>query len=454
MSNFAANRYYKLARILLILLLLTGIYFLSSKGTGVKLGVKLAPADIYFIGDASMCDLALQSSVVSENSLPSYFSSLLSSGLGQQKSVQSLAKIRVDRAYLQRVFAALPDESTVFYRAGLKLQKDSFLMNLLISSLSGLLPFFFDEYTALKSELTKLIQSKKLRVFYLDYTTSRPMEAYTGLVSGMRHVPLVNLMKESGFFYQASIDRRLLLDSGKTLNNIGLHVEAILLYNYCCSQKLFDLQPANTISMAHSLNLTADKQARYQELKALFRQMKAADITNKLAFPSLIIPEILALNTLLQETAQNNNSETVTKEIFYEGVLLERLALLVFQEPTQIISGITRQLQEFNLAKTPIDMDTLTLYYAVLAARLGLVYDFRSDQYERIFQKPFPLLPQQISVLNLNKPFPLELCGRFVQESGFSPEQLSSKEALEYFFSASWNEFLFTLKTPIRCNLM
>jgi hypothetical protein len=418
-------------RIFALLLLCLLLYLFRADRAGEvgaqEFAIPIMPeADLYFAGDSTI--FGLGSSDPDTKSLPACFAAFM-----QLKKtgfrVQKLAQVNGDTQYFQRVFSALPDGAMVVYRGGFEPSGGS--GSIFRRFFSAFLPGWFGTQKRYRSELSRLIKEKGLKVFYLDYANASPMQATVGFVSGMYRVPLLDKMKESGYFWQASIDRRLRFEGGgRGLNDSGYRLEALLLYNFFCDGGFWGLLPGDKLALAQLFDVTKDKKNRYRELKEGFRKMSLAEVEKKLVYPDFAIPEIMALVTLLQH-------EEGSGEVDYaqEEQMLAKLALLVFHEPSHVISGIMEQLTAYvnNPGRAP-DLLRLKLHYAVLAARLGLVWDYRKKQYEQVFNSPFPFKNHQLSVLRLPVPYALEFCGRFRHETGFRAEDLSVREEWLYFF--------------------
>jgi hypothetical protein len=178
--------------------------------------------------------------------------------------------------------------------------------------------------------------------------------------------------------------------------------------------------------------------ARYEELKSRLHQFEAGALSYEISHLNALVLELYSLASLLKYQDSEHQERYVR-----EHEMLSRLLLLIFHEPSQIASFLMSSHNVYSpeeLDKIP-DLSKIELYYAVLSATVDLNQHHWYHVHERVKNSRFPLQIRSVSYLPGLSPYPLELCERFVHESGFSAELLSAHREWEYFFAVPFDFF-------------
>jgi hypothetical protein len=204
-------------------------------------------------------------------------------------------------------------------------------------------------------------------------------------------------------------------------NNLGYLVEAGVLFNYFCDKGLFGLSSRKKLAVEKQefLQLGPDLEERYIRQKAGLKFLGPGNL------PGIIfmLNEVWFLADLLRSLYPQN---TVYAQ---EAQKMEKLMLLVFHD---FRVGHAR-------ARFAPDEDFLRLYEAVMRATLDADSVHWSEVRDIVGSQM--RVTDEISFLPDLTPYPLEKCQRFLQESGYRAEELSSSAEWEYFFTIPYEIF-------------
>lgn len=412
--------------------------YISPKLFSDKLSEK--DVDVYFVGDSTIYGIG--SSSPAQFSLPMQFQELMRKKFPDFKVVNLGVAGSGTEEHLE-LLECLPNKSTVVYRGGtsdnwrkgvsFRYRVFSFefefrtlkMFYMLFSRL-----FSSENHTRLRLlrlRLQKLLDRKKFRIFTLEYTASYPMPAFYSSDKRLTPVPLRSKLKKKGFGDRGFDKKFISKISPAHANDMGYHIEAVLLFNFFCHQNEFGLSMSDVLSFS-DMSEFADLQIdRYQAIKTYLAKRVFEELQDRTSSVSGRLIEALAI----VENLEDQNPSPVYRE---EHRKLDKLLTLFFQAPGHLSQQLISSQSGIKKATTEEDFARLKLYYSVLWTVTNSRTEVWASAHERAFGRPFPLSAASISYLPLLSPYPLEYCQKFIQESGYSPAELSVRDEFEYFF--------------------
>jgi hypothetical protein len=337
------------------------------------------------------------------------------------------------------VLSFLPEGANVIYRGGVSDQwnpgQNAFRFYLagkmrelrVLRMMSLLLRPFFpvdDEQRRrdLHFSLRQMVSENSLNFMVLDYF--EPLLAFDffyELSTDFSFIPLARLLQEQGFSSDGRFKVRFRSVDNNHSNNLGYLVEAGVIFNYFCDRGLFGLSSRKKLAVEKQefLQFGSGLEERYIRQKADLRSLGPESL------PGIIfmLNEVWFLADLLRSLYPQN------KVYVQEVQKMERLMLLVFHD---FRVGHAR-------ARFAPDEDFLRLYEAVMRATLDADSVHWSEVRDIVGSQM--RVTDEISFLPDLAPYPLEKCQRFLQESGYRAEELSSSAEWEYFFTIPYEIF-------------
>jgi len=398
---------------------------------------------IFFVGDSTVFGGGASDEKLF--SLPAQFQKILERA-GSALRVQNLGYPGTTGKEHLEILRLLPDQAKVIMRTGIndswkrhesyKIRIFGQYFELRLLKLSMILWYGWNRdaksetaTSAYYDELTSLAGQKELDLNFVDYFLGEKTFMNSYFQGAKNFIPLAEILKKAGFFDPGGyVSRRFLSFDLIHANDLGYRLQAQAVFNWLARRSKFSLDPQSTLELA--VDEKALNQLRTRLDHWLSRLRKAGREGGEL-FP------------FVMKAAWQVYVATGEKEAYDRYLGLGKLYTYAFLSIFPVTYTLNRQdtmstsvQYQSDQALNSVEINDLFQVIRVLKDRS--THDYVSE-YQQKFKGRVSMERKISDYSGLNPPFPLELCEKFLRETGLAREKISILAQWEQVFGTPFN---------------
>jgi lysophospholipase L1-like esterase len=398
---------------------------------------------IFFVGDSTVFGGGASDEKLF--SLPAQFQKLLERA-GSPFNVQNLGYPGTTGKEHLEILRLLPDQAKVIMRTGIndswkrhesyKIRIFGQYFELRLLKLSMILWYGWHRdaksesaTSAYYDELTLLAKQKELDLSFVDYFLGEKTFMNSYFKDFEDFIPLAEILKDAGFFDPGGyVSRRFLSFDLVHANDLGYRLQAQAVFNWLARRSKFGLVPES------ALELAVDEKALNQlraNLDLWLSRLRKAGLDGADLFP------------FVMKAAWQVYVATGEKGAYERYLGLGKLYTYAFLSIYPITYALNRQdtmstTGHYQNSRTLSVKEINDLFQVIRVLKDRSTHDYVSEYQEKFSE--FVNMDRKISDYSaLNPPFPLELCKKFLHETGLSQKKIGVLDQWERVFGTAFN---------------